>query len=187
MGPINFAYAQLRDQGLKVIANTRTDITGSYLTVLPLTVSSVNGTITGRLRLVPGFAANHPSVGTVYVEIFGTNVTGHRISLGLSNAINLTSNQADLKAYNNIFNPARGEKTTVRCAVQSAGHVTIKLYTLSGTLVSTLFDGDLQARTEKSVDWFGDNVAGNRVASGIYLVHMTGPGISKTQKIVVVK
>jgi hypothetical protein len=37
------------------------------------------------------------------------------------------------------------------------------------------------------VDWFGRNLSGNRVASGVYLLHMVAPGISKTQKIVVVK
>jgi flagellar hook assembly protein FlgD len=64
--------------------------------------------------------------------------------------------------------------------------VVIKLYTLNGTLVCTLFDGDVPAG-EGSVDWFGNNSAGNRVASGVYLVNMSGPGINKTQKIVVVK
>ena len=64
--------------------------------------------------------------------------------------------------------------------------MTLKLYTLSGALVGTLFDGDVPAG-KGSVDWFGNNSAGNRVASGVYLVHMAGPGVDKTQKIVVVK
>jgi len=190
-----FAYAQLRDQAQNVIVNTQTHAppqTGDFLTV----VSSYNalGQISGQVRLatatvsgaVTGFSSRFPSVGTIYLEVFGYNVTGSTVSLGLSNAINLTTNEAALHAYNNIFNPARGEKATVKYEVQSAGHVTLRLYTLNGTLVGTLFDGDVPAG-KGSVDWAGQNSAGNRVASGVYLLHMTGPGVSKTQKIVVVK
>ena len=98
----------------------------------------------------------------------------------------VVSTQAALTAYNNIFNPAKGQKATLKYEVQSPGHLTIRLYTLNGSLVATIFDGPVPAG-KGSVDWFGSNAAGHRVASGIYLVNMSGPGFSKTQKIVVVK
>ncbi|MDD5628246.1 MAG: FlgD immunoglobulin-like domain containing protein, partial [Elusimicrobia bacterium] len=193
-----FAFAQLRDQAKNVIPNSASSATISFLNVVPGSVSNALGAITGQVRLSTGsclasggqlwaFSRCFPSAGTVYLELFGYNVTGSTVSLGLSNALNLTSaGSSKLTAYNNIFNPARGEKATVKYEVASAGHITIKLYTLNGTLVGTLFDGDVQPG-KGSVDWFGTNVAGNRVASGIYLVHMSGSGGSKTQKIVVVK
>jgi hypothetical protein len=198
----SFAYAQLRDQSQDVLNNTQTDSPGGFLEW----VSSYNalGTITGQANLQPSslggatcaacktvpctFSQCYPSVGTVYLEVFGYDVTGSTVSLGLSNPINLTTNNAaTLTAYNNIFNPNLGQKATVKYEVQSAGHVTIKLFSLSGTLVSTLLDGYVPAG-EGSVDWFGSNSAGNRVASGVYVVHMSGPGgVNQTQKIVVVK
>jgi flagellar hook assembly protein FlgD len=113
-------------------------------------------------------------------------VSGSTISLGLSQALNLSTNRSHLSAWNNVFNPLKGQKATIKYEIQSAGHVTIKLYTLSGTLISTLLDGDFSAG-KGSVDWDGRNLISNTVASGIYLVHMKGPGISKTQKIAVVK
>jgi hypothetical protein len=194
-----FAYAQLRDQAQNPIANTRTDVAGGFLA--GQTPKSALGMITGQVALQPSASATcaacktapcafsqcHSSVGTVYLEVFGYNVTGRTVSLGLSNPINLaTDNGASLTAYNNIFNPKLGQKATVKYEVPSAGHVTIKLYTLGGALVSTLFDNDVPAG-EGSVDWSGNNSAGNRVASGVYLVHMAAPGVDKTQKIVVVK
>ncbi|MCX5794045.1 MAG: PepSY domain-containing protein [Elusimicrobia bacterium] len=196
----SFAYAQLRDQARNVIPDTISSNTFTFLNVVPGSMVNALGMITGQVQLTTEttkaftqcsstvtFSCRFPSVGTIYLEVFGYNVTGSTVSLGLSNAINLTSDGgAQLTAYNNIFNPLRGEKATVKYEVQTAGRVTIKLYTLNGTLVGTLFDGDVPAG-KGSVDWFGNNGAGNRVASGVYLVHMSGPGGSKTQKIVVVK
>jgi Zn-dependent metalloprotease len=192
MQDYRFAYAQLRDQAQGIIPNTRTDSPGAFLVWL----SSHNalGQISGQVRLATAafsgaptaFSARFPSVGTIYLEVFGYNVVGSTVSLGLSNPINLTTDRSELRAFNNIFNPARGEKATIRYDVQGAGHLTIKLYTLNGRLVATLFDGDVPAG-KGAVDWAGQNISGSRVASGIYIVHMAGPGISKSQKIVVVK
>ena len=93
---------------------------------------------------------------------------------------------ASLTAYNNVFNPSHGQKTTIKYEVQNSGHVTLRLYTVSGNFIATLFDGDVPAG-KGSLDWGGVNVNGRVVASGVYLLYMSGPGINKTQKIVVVK
>lgn len=182
-----FAYAQLRDHSLSVLGNTLTHVpaqAGDYLTMV--SSESALGRITGEVALVPGFAARFPAVGTIHVEVFGYNVAGSTVSLGLSNPLNLTTTKTELKAFNNVFNPARGDKTTAKFDVQTTGRVTIKLYTMNGTLVATLFDGEAPAG-KGSVDWSGRNLSGSVVASGIYLLHMEGPGISKTQKIAIVK
>ena len=192
-----FAYAQLRDHNQKPLDETRTDIPGGYLTVV---YSSASGAvIAGQLQLqqalgpghnLQGFSARYPAEGAVYLEVFGLNpynVSLSTVSLGLSPPINLTANATALTAYNNIFNPALGQKATIRYELLTAGHVTLKLYTLNGNLVATLLDADEPAGKGNSVDWDGSNRAGVRVASGIYLLHMRAPGISKTQKIVVVK
>jgi len=198
-----FAYAQLRDHNQSALAETRTDAPGGYLTLV--SSSAAGAAISGQLQLqqalgpsrnLQGFSTRYPAVGTVYLEVFGYNpyslsshpvVAGSTVSLGLSGPINLTANASALTAYNNIFNPALGQKATIRYELQTAGHVTLKLYTLNGNLVATLLDADEPAGKGNSVDWDGSNRAGVRVASGIYLLHMRAPGISKTQKIVVVK
>jgi Zn-dependent metalloprotease len=182
-----FSSAQLRDHNFNPLSNTRLNqppVAGDFLTF----VSSGNGLghITGSVRLAPGFAARYPASGTVYLEIFGYNVYGSTASLGMSNPINLTASRAELTAYNNVFNPARGQKTTVKYSTLAPGRITIKLYTVTGTYISTLLDADMPAG-RGSLDWDGRNVSGSVVASGVYLLRIEAPGIHKTQKIAIIK
>ena len=185
-----FSYAQLRDQSGAVMPNTLTNVPPLPVTAGFLAfVSSSNayGQITGSVQLVNGFAARFPSVGTVGLEVFAYDVHGSTSSMGVSNKLNLSdAGQSELTAYNNLFNPLTGRKSTVKYAVASPGHVTIKLYTETGRLVATLFDGDVLPG-KGSVDWNGMNSAGRVVASGIYVVHAVGPGLDTTQKIAVIK
>lgn len=184
-----FAYAQLRDHAHNALPGTDTRQPGSYLAALPAT--NALGKITGSVRLEPGFAARYPAAGTVHLEVFAYNVDPDNVqvstvSMGLSNGLNLTANGSGLKAFNNVFNPLRGGRATVRYDVQGAGRVTLRLYTLAGDHVLTLFDGEVLPG-RGSVDWDGRNLAGSVVASGIYVLHAKGPGLDKRQKIVVVK
>ncbi len=182
-----FSSAQLRDHAFSPISNTRLNQppgAGDFLTF----VSSGNalGRITGAVRLNPGFAARYPSAGTVHLEIFGYNVYGSTSSLGMSNPLNLTAQTAELTAYNNVFNPARGQKATIKYATLTPGRVVIKLFTVTGTYVATLLDADMPAG-RGTMDWDGSNVSGSVVASGIYLLRIDAPGIHKTQKIAIIK
>lgn len=192
-----FDHAQLRNQSLQVLPNTLTNVpalAGDYLTLV--SSANVGGYVTGSVRLGAGFGARFPSVGTVYLEIFGYNVWASTMgaytvnasttSLGLSNPINLTASQTSLDAYNNLFNPLRNEKATIKYAVGGAGRLTVKLYTVTGSLVLTLFD-DVVPAGKGSLDWNGRNMAGATVASGVYVVRAQGPGLDKTQKIAIVK
>ncbi|MBI3553682.1 MAG: hypothetical protein HY077_14390 [Elusimicrobia bacterium] len=182
-----FAHAQLRDQGNAIVPGTVTHDThqaGDWLDF----VSSSNalGQVSGALQLHTGFAARFPALGTVSLEVFGYNVLGSTISLGLSRPFNLTTNQTALTAFNNVFNPNMGQKTTIKYEVQQGGHITLRLYSVDGTFVATLLDTEITAG-KGSVDWNAVNANGRVVASGVYILYMRGPGISKTQKIVVVK
>ncbi len=187
-----FAYAQLRDQGKNVIPNTVTHVPsvfGDYL--LFLSSQNAGGMMTGSVQLstTSSFGARFPAFGTIYLEVFGYDLlqgsTGTASSMGLSNPLNLSANGTELTAYNNVFNPALGQKATVKYAVSGPGHLTVKLYTSTGRYVTTLYDGDAPAG-KGSIDWSGLNSAGSGVASGVYVVRAVGPGLNTTQKIVVV-
>ena len=138
----------------------------------------------------PGSASSGPSscssAGGARHPLRNSGTSTAASSLGLSNPINLTATQAELTAYNNVFNPAHGQKTTIKYATSSAGHVVIKLFTVTGTYVATLLDADMPAG-RGNIDWDGRNVTGSVVASGIYLLRIDAPGIHKTQKIAVIK
>ncbi len=188
----SFAYAQLRDQSMNVLPQTQTNGASPYLNVVGLPSSS-GGRITGTVSLSPGFAARFPSVGTIHLEIFGKNrlqaagAAQAADSLGLSQALTLAgSGSPGLTAWNNIFNPNQGQKATFKYETSSAGRVRLKLYTMGGTLVSTILDADMPAG-KGSVDWAGKNMAGSVVASGVYLLHLEGPGVDAVEKVIVVK
>lgn len=182
--PYSFNHARLRDHALSPLPGTETNVASPWLTM----VSSVStsGRITGTVRLASGFASRFPAVGNAHLEVFGVNPLGHVQSLGFSNALSLTGTGASVKAFNNLFNPARGEKATVRWETSGAGRTTLKLFTVAGQHVMTLLDED-RPSGRGSVDWHGVNGGGQRVASGVYVLHIAAPGLDETVKFVVVK
>lgn len=180
----SFNHARLRDHALNVIPQTETNTASPWLTMLS-SVSTL-GRVTGQVRLTPGFDARFPGVGNVYLEVFGQNSLGHVQSLGFSNSLPLTGSGSSIKAFNNLFNPALGEKATVRWETQGAGRIALRLYTVAGQHVMTLLDEDRPAG-KGAVDWYGVNGNGLRVASGVYVLHVEGPGLDDTLKFVVVK
>ncbi len=185
--PYHFAYAQLRDHAETVIPNTRA-VPGSAASTFLSWISSHSALsrITGTARLIEGFGKRFPAVGTVHLEVFGYSVWGSTISLGLSQPINLATNDSKLTVFNGVFNPLKGQKTTIKYELPRAGRVVLKLYSMSGSLIATLYEGEAPAG-KGTLDWAGSNVAGKTVASGVYVLHMESLGLSKTQKIVVVK
>ncbi len=86
----------------------------------------------------------------------------------------------------NLFRPAQGGKATISVALFDTGQLTARLYTVNGTLVSTLFDG-VVSEPGTTFTWNGTNGAGATVASGLYLLRVTGPKVRTTEKIVVIK
>ena len=181
----HLAYVQLRDQGQNAMANTNTSLAGSVLALA--TQQNSGGQISGTVQLQPGYLSSFPAVGTVYLEVFGYDVLGSTVSLGVSNALNLTGSGAgSLTAYNNLFDPLKGQQAVIKYSTSGSGTMKLVIYTVLGEPVTTLFDGPVPEGMG-SINWNGRNSAGNVVASGVYIVRGRGPGIDSTQKIVVVK
>ncbi|MDO8805440.1 MAG: FlgD immunoglobulin-like domain containing protein [Elusimicrobiota bacterium] len=186
-----FEYAQLRNHNYEPISLTRTNAAGSYLLNVPSALNYTNTDslgrilLRGRVKLQPGFSARYPGVGTVYLEVFGRNHLGHVLSLGISNSLNLSSDKTAVTAYNNIITSAGGA-AIIKYDVQSAGSLSIKVYTQTGALVKTVYDGPIPAG-KGTRDWDGTNSVGGKAASGIYFVKTKGPGLDKVVKIAVVR
>lgn len=187
-----FEYAQLRDHNFQPIALTRTNVAGSYLSHVTSAFNAGTGNldaygrrqISGRVKLQPGFAARYPGFGTVYLEVFGRNHLGHVLSLGVSNALNLTANRSEVTAYNNII--AEGGAAILKYEVLSSGNLSVKVYTQAGSLVKTVYDGSVPAG-KGTLEWDGTNSSGGKAASGIYFVKTKGPGVDKVVKIAVIR
>ncbi|MBI2071118.1 MAG: hypothetical protein HYT79_11020 [Elusimicrobia bacterium] len=160
------------------------EASASFLTVTTTTV--LPGRLEGVVTLPANFFDRYPSVGTIHMEMFVRNALGRVYSVGVSNPIKVFSDTAKLTAYNNIFNPVRGQRATLKYSSTGSGRYRLAIYTINGDLVRMLVDREEEAGLS-SVDWDGRNGAGEMVASGIYFVHLEGPSIKQTQKIVVVK
>lgn len=86
----------------------------------------------------------------------------------------------------NVFNPSRGQKASINYTIFDEGQVTIKLYTIIGERVKTLVD-EFKTANSYTDNWDGRNMHNDTVASGIYIMHISAPGLKKIKKIAVIK
>lgn len=95
--------------------------------------------------------------------------------------------------FRNAFNPAIGEQLPVQYAIQQSGHVWVKVFTLNGEYVATIFDEDVpnasadQPFLSSRKTWDGHNSEGQLVASGVYLIHLEAPGYRQNARVAVIK
>ncbi len=87
----------------------------------------------------------------------------------------------------NLFRPLAGGKCSIKVTTYASGRLTMKLYTITGQFVKKVFDGHVSAGAATAASWSGKTSKGNTVASGVYLLHVHGPQIDTTKKIIVVK
>lgn len=87
---------------------------------------------------------------------------------------------------NNLLRPRTGTATSIAITTFNPGHTIARLFTLDGRSVRTLFDGD-QGKGILNLSWDGRDGTGAPVASGLYLLHVTGAKIDVKTKIVVIR
>jgi hypothetical protein len=87
--------------------------------------------------------------------------------------------------HQNAPNPVAG-MTEVRYEVARPGAVSIKVYNAQGQLVKTLVDERMEPG-RYAAHWDGKNLAGERVASGVYFYKMASGKFSATKKMLVVR
>jgi hypothetical protein len=84
--------------------------------------------------------------------------------------------------YPNPFNPS----TIIRYDLAQHGQVTMRVYDVSGALVTVLEDR-VRAPGRYEVGWQGENAQGERLASGVYFYRLEAPGFTQTRKMVLLK
>ena len=85
-------------------------------------------------------------------------------------------------AYPNPFNPT----TELSFRIKDAGHISLNIYDMTGRLINTLVDGNLE-HGYHSVIWNGMDSNGHAVSSGMYIYALQGEGISISKKMVLMK
>ncbi|MDE2491420.1 MAG: GIY-YIG nuclease family protein [Elusimicrobia bacterium] len=113
-----------------------------------------------------------------------TNADG--VATTLTGALDVTFPGGSIGMVGNLLRPRLGTPTTIHITTYDAGVVTAKIFTLDGRLVTVLFDGESPKGT-LSLTWDGRDAGGSAVASGVYLLHATGPKLNVKGKIVVIR
>ncbi len=105
----------------------------------------------------------------------------------LPNALHVDFRAGHVAPWNNLFNPLKGAPARLDVFAFYAGNLSIKVYTVNGGFVKTIYNGPVSAGVNMPNFWSGDTESGAIVASGLYLVHIKGPKIDDTEKVVVIK
>jgi hypothetical protein len=84
--------------------------------------------------------------------------------------------------YPNPFNPS----TTIRYGLPKEGHVTLKIYNLTGQEVRTLVD-DFQSAGLRTITWDGKDNLGQQVPSGVYLYRIVARDYNQTRRMILMK
>ncbi len=79
--------------------------------------------------------------------------------------------------YPNPFNPS----TTIQFDLRKSGHITLKVFDISGREVETLLD------ERKGPGHYKVKFDGSGLASGVYLYHLSNGSVTKTQKMILMK
>ena len=86
-------------------------------------------------------------------------------------------------AYPNPFNP----QTTIAYELSHEANVTLVVHDVSGRVVRTLRSGERQGSGNHHVVWNGRDDGGRRVSSGVYLAQLVADGVSRVQRVAMIK
>jgi hypothetical protein len=84
--------------------------------------------------------------------------------------------------YPNPFNPS----TDIQFLAPKAGNVKIEVYNIAGQLISTVFDGTVEAGL-RTVSWNGRNAQGNQASSGIYFYKLSSGNQTDVGRMIMLK
>jgi hypothetical protein len=132
------------------------------------------------------------SAGNFVVPISGVTAgrgvvlvqNGVKTTVTLKSA-NLGSETAFLST--NVFKPLQGGSLAIGFKALNDDHITVKVFTLSGSMVRSVLDLDVKGGVIYSSSWDGKNMEGSIIASGIYFVSIHGARQSTIKKVIVLK
>jgi flagellar hook assembly protein FlgD len=122
------------------------------------------------------------TAGIVVYEAYGFNESAIRSAIEGS-LTGISENTHEFKSIENFSiapNPAK-TVTSIKFSLTKSEHVVSHIYSCSGKLVKTIFDGNLPAGINR-LNWNLRDNAGNSVANGIYLYELiTATGSVRTK------
>ncbi len=99
-----------------------------------------------------------------------------------------TDRETPVKAYNNKINPTRNDQPAIiSFYCENQGLVDIKVYTLQGKLIAELVKERVYTAGMHETTWDGRTAQGEIVPSGIYIVLVKTPNVTKYVRVAVIK
>ncbi|MBI4370369.1 MAG: hypothetical protein HY547_09090 [Elusimicrobia bacterium] len=117
-------------------------------------------------------------------DLVVTNSAGQ--SQTMISGFTLTAADGRLTITDNLFKPLQSGRSKLDLITYKAGNIRIKIYTINGEPVKTIFD-EYRAPGAITQYWNGDTDSGQRVASGLYILETLAPNTERLDKIIVVK
>lgn len=132
-------------------------------------------------------------------EVFAVEVAGGRLLAGTPRGLFVSEDRGQhwnttyhepqpLLVFPNPFSPEAHHVATVAVELARAGGVSVRVYDFAMDLVREVAVGrSMPAGRSGEIVWDGTNRAGERVANGVYFVHVEGPGFSSWNKLMVIR
>lgn len=130
------------------------------------------------------FSTSYTASGTVF--------KGHIRNLKVYDGADVLTGIGDIPAgagfvlHQNTPNPFNPDTKLSYDVPAGGGRVTLRVYDISGGLVTTLVD-KAETQGRKFASWNGRDDNGRQVATGVYFYRLTAPGFEQTRKMVLVK
>lgn len=112
----------------------------------------------------------------------GTTAPSTRFTFNVTTSVSVISNEVpgEYKLFNNYPNPFN-PSTKIKFNIVKSGYVTLKVYDITGKLITTLVNQKLQAG-EFNVDFDG-----RELASGLYIYKIQADDFTDTKKMMLIK
>jgi len=173
---------RMRYNAAGIVASIKPDqgtltITASQSAVVPVT-----GLCTASSETYGGQCVSHVSLSAGQTVTYSIATAGSPQAARILSASSPADRGITLSASPNPFNPS----TTISFTTTRAGHVTAKIYDVSGHLVRTLADRTLEGGLH-TLPWNGSTENGARAASGVYFVKLRAPDGKAAKCLVLMK
>lgn len=144
--------------------------------------------VSGSIQ-ISNLAGRYPLVSSVHLRLefnHGSYVSSQTVKTWQFRETASVPPGGRAAVWNAVFDPTQGGKATVRLTLEQAGRVTVRVLRPDGAPIRTLADEEAPAGV-RTWEWAGTNTAGSVAASGLYLIHIRGPGVNVVKKAVLVK
>lgn len=175
--------------------------------VLPASVNGSTFTLTGGSRPVTGMVTLSGRTATLNPDLpleFGTHyaarvqgvqdLEGNPVSYGytasgfwtVSTPTGLGEPTPEAPSVTAARPNPFGVETTLSYSLPTAARTSARVYSASGRLIRTLVDSDMPAGVHRA-SWDGRDSEGTAVSSGVYFLRFAGAGMSKTQRLMLLR